>query len=224
MNIETLKAFCAKPDAGRQNLETPFRVGEHVYATSGWMIVRVPAADAPDVGERDDAPNLAHILSALEASTDDCTEEVPDVGPVPVHECEACDGNGKLYFCDECEGEGDVYWDTARHSYEATCNECYGTGKSDSSGTGEGETCDKCGGKGEIQEDREEDFIVVGGWALHPTNARLLRSVGGRIKRSPHGFRSALKPIRWAAVGCDGVVRPMEVDPQMMEQRAGATP
>ena len=159
MSID-LQRFCANSASdSRQHLHKPWRLGNWAYAFNGHLLVRVPVAHAPDVGEPPadakmpdvvglfarwiDARSDLHFLllknlPALQrckpcrGSGDGALDQVPD--------CDASEfTHGRYeYACKECEGDaagpgrlsvGDAY--ESPDVQPTPCDACFGRGATD---------------------------------------------------------------------------------------------
>lgn len=89
-----LQSFCCKADE-REFTQRPFRVGDWVFATTGAILVRVPASAAPDVGplDRGHVPtNCAALVEKWEHQPAQAVGHVPPLKPLT--KCQACSGTG----------------------------------------------------------------------------------------------------------------------------------
>ena len=131
MNLNTLSAFCKSWG----DLSSPFRVGDFVYATDGYVAVRVSGAalegDLPESGNS--------IITGAAEKLDDLPSDSVGYGtPLPIHghdfeqeerQCENCEGEGVLYDCLECGGSGEIEFDSGYADYADTCKSCDGHGQ-----------------------------------------------------------------------------------------------
>lgn len=136
-----LKEFCSSSDDPRDYLRAPMRIGQHIYATTGWVAIRVP-----DDGTI--AANDCHKLPRMPALFEVPVEQYSDMPALPSGDkCEACKGSGREFkeSCDECDGQGD--FSHGNHMYD--CKGCDGEGKVDMLfPTGPGQRCADCIGTG----------------------------------------------------------------------------
>lgn len=106
-----LQSFCCKVDE-REFTQRPFRVGDWVFATTGAILVRVPAESAPDVAPLAQVrvpPNCAALVKKWEHQPAWAVGHVPPLRPLA--KCAACGGSG---WYDESDGD--------------PCLWCYGLG------------------------------------------------------------------------------------------------
>lgn len=177
----TERALLLCISADRDDLSEPWTDGEWAWATDGWMLLRVPAADAPTIGRSaGDAHNpppaveWAHALLAAEP------EEWVGVSRLPKQE---------MLKCRECVGAGVVRWASGyrKHRYEATCKTCAGAGEVPSDG---------------------ERTVNVGGWTLRVDLARRIKSLAGVIGKR-RDYQDPQSPAVWKCDHGRGLVMPV---------------
>jgi hypothetical protein len=156
-----LHKFCSNQNDWREYLRTPHRIGEFVYASNGYIAVRVHVDSMPALGLQvpDEVPDTPPVIQDTIARM--ITKSRLDVGPMAginlsaiiqsQKPCPACQGTGKTKSieCDDCDGEGEFTYGC--HEYE--CKKCDGAGRIFGflSG-GQEHTCESCNGTG-IQEE-----------------------------------------------------------------------
>lgn len=146
---ELLGRFCAIGDV-RTYLCSPNRIGKHIYASNGWIAIRIPddgSIDARDCTELPKMPDLFEVPVV----------EFIDMPIMPAAEpCAACSGSGREYKekCEECDGKGE--FERGSHTYD--CKECDGNGKVKMLlREGLGTPCEECGGSG---HDKRQYFAI----------------------------------------------------------------
>lgn len=194
MNKEDLQKYCDRPD--RENIATPFSIGDFTYATNGHVIVRVPRLS--DVPERGNAPKAEELFSKMEIGE---YFPIPYVPAEKKENCPECEGLGYYTECPECEGSGDVEFSTDYHDYTETCETCGGSGKFTKENPLE---CEKCGGEGKVVK-RE---IMEASRNMYDT--KYLRW----LKELPNCMLSTaeyLSPTHFKFDGGDGLIMQMKV-------------
>lgn len=89
-----LQSFCCKAD-DREFTQRPFRVGDWVFATTGAILVRVPAESAPDVAPMEQVRVPTNCAALVEKWEHQPAQAVGYVPPLqPLTECRACSGTG----------------------------------------------------------------------------------------------------------------------------------
>lgn len=157
MNID-LTRFTEKD--GRPRLAYPWRHDGFVYATNGYVAVRVLDEAGIEAVDAFAAGTVAERAKRFfyEHCPSDVNAYEPFQLPLPEpNQCEKCDGTGRMEQCDECNGEG--FHTHGRHEYE--CKECCGLGGySYKNEIGEFPTVDcwECRGTGEAPS----QFIQLG--------------------------------------------------------------
>lgn len=118
----------------REWMNTPFTIGEHVYATDAHCIIKVPkelTKGYPDLKLKKTEDSITQQifkyepLTLLNISTKEMEEiksKIPLVDEIAETEIE----------CSECEGSGEVEWEyyskKKRHMMDSPCPICKGTG------------------------------------------------------------------------------------------------
>ena len=114
MSAGLLTPFLANEWEIRDGLKLPFKVGQWVYATNGHLVVRIPAAAAPAVPERNTTQpkNVADLFDKWHAGVEGAFMPIPALpGLEP---CQMCNGSGVI--------------DSGDYGPEQ-CLNCYGNGK-----------------------------------------------------------------------------------------------
>lgn len=132
-----LQKFCASRYDGREYLRKPILRGDHVYATNGHIMIRVPKGGLV-------AAELAYPKGLAEMFDKAKSGLVPwqfvDLPPLPpLKACAFCGGSGKAYQCPSCDGEGYFIRDD--------------------------EDCAKCGGSGQVTEENPHGQVECGNCA-----------------------------------------------------------
>lgn len=131
-----LNLFTGQEDRHWRNwMNSPFRIGEKVYATNAHLMTIIDAAHAPEVAELTGIPhqNITGVLP-----TTPFFDEPVSIGVVDVRDIK--EGLSKIpmidqtKYCDECQGEGEVdysYASTKDHVYykRSICPICTGEGE-----------------------------------------------------------------------------------------------
>lgn len=144
---QLLQDCCAKELDCRYAMHAPFRKGEHVYATDGRIMVRVPIAEYPDAVTPDNTPPCEILFTEMEAKG--FHAGVPakaPTGAVPMVGCDWCGGTGTVTECRECKGTGIVECYACGEVED--CDECDGTGETQN---GNPQPCANCGSTGQVR-------------------------------------------------------------------------
>lgn len=191
-----LGSFCATGDV-RDYLCYPNRIGAHVYATNGYIAIRVPDDGSLEARECDKLNSLPALFDAPVVEFID----MPAL-PAPIM-CKTCAGSGREHKepCDDCDGEGE--FEHGSHTYN--CKRCDGAGKVQSIfRDGVGAPCEDCGGTG-----YDKSQIASVGSSTYMRN--LLEKIAGlpglRIQHHTDGCHAA----RFIFDGGEGVVLPRRV-------------
>lgn len=124
----------------------PSRHGGFVYATDGWIAVRVPddrVSDADRLEQSDRSP-LIEIFDRCDADHFEW-HPLPPLTPTNARRCATCDGSGQVKCCSNCGGAGKL-WDGGP-TYE--CVPCHAIGLLPVHGHDKlAWTCCDCGGFG----------------------------------------------------------------------------
>jgi len=141
-----LQRFCATESDTRAYMRAPFRRGDFVYATNGYLVVRVPACATPDAGSLpdDQLPRMPAMFDCIDKAPRFSWVELPAVinaarcgrcrgaARLRVHACESCDGQGSFdrdgfqYDCKACDGEG--FHENGDGAKSVDCPRCCGLG------------------------------------------------------------------------------------------------
>lgn len=191
-----LKQFCN--DNGNY-FGQPLRVGEFVYATDGYIAVRVAAADYPDAEEAKVGSRFSdNILSLFWPVESECTipwpEGVPVMGEI---KCPDCEGIGRVgtTVCANCGGDGET--ECFECGQDVDCDRCHGTGMMG------GTTCAACDGN------RRREGVLrfeILGTNLADKYVQLIASLPG-VKAKP--VTNPIQPVRFRFDGGVGLVMPV---------------
>jgi len=131
-NIQKILELYCGDNPLRKNLHQPFQQGDHVFASDGHTLIRVPASRVPVQYAIQDKPsNIAanHFRPAdiaTPVTLKELTERIDEVPKIPEME-----DIGECLPCSECDGDGQVVWEYRHWEKEFDCPECDGTGYSD---------------------------------------------------------------------------------------------
>lgn len=192
---ELLGRFCAINDI-RNYLCHPNRIGAYIYATNGWIAIRIPYDGSLEAQDCDKLPSMPGLFEAPVA-------EFIDMPVMPTAEpCATCSGSGREYkeACDECDG-GE--FDHGNHSY--TCKACDGEGKVNMLvHEGLGAPCEECGGTG---HDKGQHISIGTSTYLRILLDKVATLSGVKIQKHSNGNH----PARFVFDGGEGVVMPYRV-------------
>ncbi|HLP97509.1 MAG TPA: hypothetical protein VK149_03590 [Sideroxyarcus sp.] len=165
---DLLKTFCAKNSSHRKYMQSPIRRDGHLYATNGWIGIRIP--DDATV-EATDTMELQRLCALFEHGEIEF-HPLPAL-PEPV-KCKHCHGTGKIYQeeCPDCDGDGD-FW---HGNYKYDCKECDGSGmlKCESNDDSKAESCWDCNGTGEADYRNGAVPVKIGDLHFQPHLLRLI--------------------------------------------------
>lgn len=204
--LELLKRFCQKPGGYRAELQKPIRRDGFLYATTGWIAIRVE--DDPSIKAGNGGTALPNIHTAFDHG------EI-EFHPLPMLpeaiKCKHCNGKGIEYLkeCPDCDGEGDFVH--GNHTYQCKECDCAGTVKSDEKTT-KPTGCWHCGGTGEADYSGGAIPTQVGG--LHFQNYLLRMIVNLPNAHIEHVYPSDEKSLpgtHFIFDGGEGVVMPFKV-------------
>lgn len=158
---------------------TPFKLGNHIYATNGYIVIRFPlnqVSNIPDnvtTREYTDTDQTKAMVDYFIVS-DDPNTTYPvsfndNLANITSASCKDCKGTGiENNVCECCDGEGKVYVDVEceccnkKWEVRVECHNCEGTGYTDCHArTGQEENCPVCEGDGKLQsiQMNSEHFI-----------------------------------------------------------------
>lgn len=151
-------------------IDTPFKFGDFIYATNGYICVRQLSAFSS-------YPENEKMASLINAIVDVPGEWSPLSVTLPEHDpCPQCKRTGKVSVkqCDECMGKGEVDFENGYNRYSFQCGSCDGDGEvySAASTTNE-EICFKCFGSGKFYSLHVRAIPVMG---IH-VNAKYLNAI-----------------------------------------------
>lgn len=200
-----LNKFCVAKDT-RTQIESPWSVGEHSYATNGHILVRLPRS--PEI-VREDGPDLAKIYATVDAAAP--LFPLPAFTAPPAGECEPCNGSGWVVVCRRCHGDGS--WECDECGTEVDCDDCDREGRHPSKAGKEGATaCSKCNGTGQDRGNLDSVRVKIAPnlyiklrYAIWLSELPNIRIALGRSE----GERGTSSPIPFAFDGGDGLIMPM---------------
>jgi len=192
-----LAQFCATSDV-RDYLCYPNRIGSYIYATNGWIGIRIPDDGSLEARECDKLESMPAMFEVPVA-------EFIDLPALPLpNNCKACSGSGREYKepCDECDGNGEFEHGT--HTYD--CKRCDGGGGKVQLAIREGlgVPCEDCGGTG---HDKSQIASVGSSTYLRNLLEKIAGLPGARIQIHANGCHAA----RFIFDGGEGVVMPCRV-------------
>ncbi len=203
--LELLKRFCKKPGGFRDHLCSPIRRNGFLYATNGWIAIRI-----------EDDPSI----EASEGKETDTLHRIFEHGDIEFHElpalpdaikCRYCKGTGIQYLeeCSDCDGDGDFIH--GNHRYD--CKECDGSGEVDS-----GEVSDKpkgcfhCNGSGEADCTHGAIPTKVGGLYFQNHLLRMIVNLpNARIEHVTEFDEKSTPAAHFIFDGGEGAVMPFRV-------------
>ena len=183
--IEKLKKFCGDPRYA-EHIGSPWSKGEFTFATTGFVLVRVPRL--ADIPERTDAVNVEKVLD-LNPEPADGYVDAPGIDGLQIPECPHCKGKEYSPVCEECDGSGEVILENDYHEYECTCKTC--------GGDGEHERCSKCHGTGYLI-DSADALVEIAGADFKKTDILALTRAFGPLQVTPPTPRGKASWIRFA--------------------------
>lgn len=205
--LAMLMRFVAPETDIRTHLTKPMRQDGFLYASDGWIAVRVLDDQAIEAGEHPAKSNISKIFD--KPIQPEALHPLPEL-PAAI-KCKHCGGSGIQYFsiCDECDGEGSFTHGT--HNYE--CKECDGDGSIyNKSGHGVKQTCWHCSGHGEADHHGGAVPIKIGGLHFKPHLLRMIASLpGARIEHITPADETELPATRFTFDGGEGAVMPIKV-------------
>ena len=177
-----LNQFCAKNDV-REYMMRPLRREGFIYATNGYVAIRVPDDANLDADSHDKMNNLP---SAFNIDFDEYVlSPIPALPEMPL--CKACRGARVLYreACPSCDGNGSF----DRHGHYYDCKEC------DTRGTVEADsveankvTCDSCAGTGA----NGEQAILIGASTYQLSLVSMMSALPNCLIKMPHSENESL--------------------------------
>ncbi len=131
-NIEkALNVVTNKEDQFRIWMQEPFNIGENVYSTDGYSIMKVPNNSVRVFNECTKPENAKVTLEYFDFKESKIMDiklsDLKDaISKIPlIDECINADAEGK---CTECEGEGEVEWEYESYTKDMDCPVCDGDG------------------------------------------------------------------------------------------------
>lgn len=166
-----LRSFCAADFELREWMRQPWLLGEHIYATNGHFMVRVPKGDLV-AGPCSFGEKAAAMFAGQFKGTFEPLPAIPEPEP-----CETCEGEGKCsrIDCADCDGKGS--FEHGRHDY--MCKECDGDGEV-SDDDAPLRTCRTCWGRGH-KLDRDATSIRIGEAAFQATYLHQIAKLPGVV-------------------------------------------
>lgn len=141
-----LQRFCASQYDERAFMKAPGRSGGFVYASNGFVAVRVPEAEEHAGFEQDGklAQKIPGLFKALDEAEPLAWQPLPAVGKL--ERCDRCGGSARLRVedCDSCDGKGEF----THHNHEYDCKECDADGFHLVHRGGKVIACPECNGDG----------------------------------------------------------------------------
>lgn len=190
---KTLRTFCERD--GRKELESPFNIGDHTYATNGHFAVRVAIRPEYKTAEI----KIQHMFPHANIPADKYIDLPAVVSPEEQIICTDCKGSGEDIECTDCDGTGEVSWmSPGGYNYEEDCQMCR------SRGVIKG-PCEKCGATGKTAKDKQID---VGSKLL---SGRMLAIIAGTLKNvkiAPDAVPD-LSPVPFIFDGGEGIIMPL---------------
>jgi len=186
-----LTPFCLrKPGFG---MSKPWFKDGHIYATDGYIAVRVKADTGP-IAETD-TPKVATLPWP---KGDEVWSSWPEVIPLPGKvECPKCKGDGQIsekMDCEECNGTGWHRCSGCGHEHE--CCACDGEGK-------RGNICPQCHGSGKIKS--PDTYRQVGPAVIYAKYDMLIRALPNVEFVMP---TAKDKPIQFRFDSGEGLIMP----------------
>ena len=177
-----LNQFCAKNHV-REYMMRPLRCDGFIYATNGYVAIRVPDDTNLDADSHDQMNNLPSIFNV---DLDAC-----ELSPLPALPefalCKDCCGTRVLYrkACSNCEGDG---W-FMRNNYDYDCQECDSKGKVEGGRVEANKViCDSCGGTGA----NSEQSILIGKSTYYVEFFSMLATLSNCMIKMPHSKNESL--------------------------------
>lgn len=195
MNLETLKQFCSR-DTTRTQIQQPWSMDGHSFATDGHILMRVPRLD--QVAENRDAPETGHLF-ANSPHTGNFLP-IPDLPEPQDGPCPECKGSGKVPArCQKCDGEGTILCPQCEDG-QLECDECDGTGLPEEESEVPCEDCDGSGKRPVLQR------VAVGNQTVDAKFLRLIEDLPNvRITNS----QKELSALTFVFDGGDGLIMPI---------------
>lgn len=171
MNTQAILDIFTEKDGFRYSLAMPHRANGFLYASNGYIAVRVPDDPAIPCCENNGNSmfvDLPKNVEKLLSNTSDYDFQ-PIILPEPVNEaCPKCKGYCHFIKCVECDGKGEF-----KHgSYTYSCKACDGKGNKPSMLGND--DCDECNGSGV-----REAFITLRGMFFLPVSIRAIAVLSG---------------------------------------------
>lgn len=120
---ELIRLFLADDDF-RPMMQNPHSDGEFIWATDGYIMIRLPLSYYPECAQQE---KYFDVQSALNKSF----KETKPVGRILLSDIEEVMSKKPMVNvyakCTECNGDGEVLCEFCHHSHD--CDECYGTGR-----------------------------------------------------------------------------------------------
>lgn len=166
-----LQRFCATEADTRAFMRAPGRRADYAYATNGYVVVRVLAADMPAAKplSEDELPRMPAMFDCIDKAQELCWHPLP--GVINVTRCSRCRGAARLCveLCDSCDGKG--AFDRDGHDYE--CKACGGEGFHEAAQGDHHVDCPQCCGEG-FERNSRQDLDIGGGYPTVRVNAGYL--------------------------------------------------
>lgn len=194
-----------RPDSYNEFQRKPIRRDGYLYATNGWIAIRIADDAAIEASDTEKSPNLARVFEHGDV----------EFHPLPALpdaiKCPQCNGTGKEYLedCEDCDGDGDFIH--GNHRYD--CKECNGDGKVKASAeTTEPTPCHHCNGSGEADPRDGSQPIKIGGLHFQPYLLRMIAGLpNARIEHVTPPDATTLPAAHFVFDGGEGAVMPFKV-------------
>lgn len=128
--VSLMKPYLAI-DTYREWMEKPFSIGDDIYATNTYAIIKIPKRIIKqDVVFREEIDKSETILSMFKKTNINLSLDVDDLDnllkTIPkIDDYEELNESGE---CSECDGCGEVVWEYNGHTKDFDCPECDGEG------------------------------------------------------------------------------------------------
>ena len=177
-----LNEFCVKNDV-REYMMRPLRREGFIYATNGYVAIRVPDDASVDADSHD---KMDKLPTAFNVDLDAC-----ELSPMPALPelalCRACRGARVLYreACPSCDGNGS--FNIGNHDYD--CKACYTRGTVEAESVEANKvTCDSCAGTGA----NGEQTMLIGASTYQLRMVTMVSALPNCMIKMPHSENESL--------------------------------